>query len=148
MKKLLIAICGFLVLSDCTRDGEERISWCLRIVNNTDCTLNFSNIDCEGPNKGYGDYTFYPEKSFTIEPQGEYRQQVDDEWEYQGHLISPYSMDLECNGKTRHFDSEDRSIFQNPCNPDNWHRQSAYKREPAMTIYIVTYEHLEKWFGE
>lgn len=68
MKKLLIAICGFLVLSACTRDGEERISWCLRIVNNTDCTLNFSNIDCEGPNKGYGDYTFYPEKSFTIEP--------------------------------------------------------------------------------
>ena len=147
MKKILLALCGLLALSACTRDGNERISWCLRIINNTDFTLNFSNIDCEGPNNGYGDYTFYPEKSFTIEPQGEYRQQLDDEWMYQGHLVSPYSMDLECDGKTKHFDSEDGSIFENPCNHDNWHYQNASRRESAMSIFIITNEHLEKWFG-
>ena len=148
MKKILLALCGLLALSACTRDGNERISWCLRIINNTDFTLNFSNIDCEGPNNGYGDYTFYPEKSFTIEPQGEYRQQLDDEWMYQGHLVSPYSMDLECDGKTKHFDSEDGSIFENPCNHDNWHYQNASRRESAMSIFIITNEHLEKWFGK
>ena len=148
IRKILSIVFGVVLLCGCTRDGNESISWCVRIINNTDCTLTFSNIDCEGPNKGYGDYTFYPEKSFTIEPHGEYKQQLDDEWMYQGHLVSPYSMDVECDGKTRHFDSEDRSIFENPCNHDYWYYQNATGREPAMSIHIITNEHIDKWFGE
>ena len=79
---------------------------------------------------------------------GEYKQQLEDEWLYQGHLVSPYSMDLECDGKTKHFDSEDRSTFENPCNHDYWHYQNATGREPAMSIYIITNEHIDKWFSE
>ena len=136
------------LLFGCTRDDNDYLDICLRIVNNTDYTLNFSNIDCDGPNKGYGDYTFYPGKAFSIEPQGEYRQQIDNEWAYQVHIIAPYSMDLECNGKTIHFEKEDKSIYENPCNGENWFRQSATRREPAMYIFLITDTHIEKWFGK
>lgn len=148
MKKLITALFATALFLGCTRDNNEYRDICLRIVNNTDYTLSFSNIDCDGPNNGYGDYTFYPEKSFSIEPQGEYRQQIDNEWAYEGHIIAPYSMDLECNGKTIHFEKEDKSIYENPCNGDKWHSQSATRREPAMYIFLITNTHIEKWFGK
>ena len=146
MKKILLALCGLLVVSSCTMDSNLKVSICLRIVNNTDYTLSFSNIDCQGSN-WMGDYTFYPEKSFTIEPQSEYKQQIDNESQYQPHQVCPFSMDLECDGKTVHFDTSS-SLFENPCSSNNWHFQNASSREPAMRIYIITDEHLEKWFGD
>ncbi len=147
MKKLITALFATALFLGCTRDNNEYRDICLRIVNNTDYTLSFSNIDCDGPNKGYGDYTFYSEKSFSIEPQGEYRQQIDNEWAYEGHIIAPYSMDLECNGKTIHFVRNDDSIFKNPTSGQNWFVQPrAKKSEPNLYIYMITDEHLEKWF--
>lgn len=152
MKKILLALCSLFMLFSCKADEDEYVSNCVLIVNKTDCRLVFSTdnnwgyIISDGYN--YHDYDYYPEKGFTIEPQGEYRCQHDNVWLYEPVQCGPMEMVLECNGKTIHFVRNDDSVFKNPTSGQNWFVQPrAKKSEPNLYIYMITDEHLEKWFG-
>lgn len=96
MKKLLLAICSLFVLFSCKADEDEYVSNCVLIVNKTDCRLVFSTDNNWGykisDEYNYHDYYYYPEKGFTIEPQGEYRCQHDNVWLYEPVQCGPMEM--------------------------------------------------------
>ena len=142
MKKYAIIALFALLFCSCTVDREKYDRVTVRLINNSEQTLVFSNID------NGGDSRFYPVNSFTLNPGEVYSQSQDHIGSYDPIIISPVSMDIEWDGKSFSL-NYDSDIKRNPCKADNWRRYSNQRKYgPGVFFeFEVFQEDLEQWFG-
>jgi len=141
MKRIFVLAFVAALFWSCLVDREKYDDVTIKLINETEQTLVFSNID------NCGDIRFYPENSITLKPYESYSQTQRHIGNYDPIIIAPAAMTVECDGKNISI-NYDTELDRNPCRAENWRRYSNIsKYGPGVFFeFSIHQEDLEKWF--
>lgn len=143
MKKLVFALLTVLMICSCIRSQKSSPTRTVKLINETDYVLSFSEI-----NNG-GDSRFWPETEFTLQPHEEYYHVNNEMQKNEPAYFTPLSMTMECNGKSIHF-TQESDFERNPCVFSHYQKLDNFSKYGPGIHYVfdITNDDIDQWFGK